>query len=89
MAASNIGFRMEEIAHQWLVLTERRLAYYQELYRSGRWTRYYPSREHFAARMLDVMRVVKTFRALSETTGMRTQAPAIHFRARNGRRTPA
>lgn len=54
--------RFERVTRQWLDLAERRLAYYDELYRSGRWTLYYPTEEQFAVRMLDVIKVVKTLR---------------------------
>ncbi len=55
---------LEVIARQWHDLAERRLAYFNELYRSGRWKRYY-SKEHFALRMLDVIRAAKTWRELA------------------------
>lgn len=68
LAAGNTKFRLEEIAHQWLGLAERRLAYYQELYRSGRWTLYYPTQERYASRMLDAIRAATTFRDISAKT---------------------
>jgi hypothetical protein len=52
------------MTRQWLELAERRLAYYDELYRSGRWARYFATEEHFARRMIDVITVCKTFRRL-------------------------
>ena len=58
------GPRFDEISRKWHDLAERRLAYFTELYRSGRWTRYY-SREHFALRMRDVIRAVKVWRELA------------------------
>jgi hypothetical protein len=59
------GFRVDEIAHQWHDLAERRLAYYRELYRSGRWKHYYRTRELFAERMFDVIKSAKAFRKLT------------------------
>ena len=44
-------------------LAERRLAYFSELYRSGRWQRYYTT-ESFADQVVDVMRAVTVWRGL-------------------------
>ena len=49
--------RSEPIARKWLNLALRRLDYYNELYRSGRWKHYY-SEETMALRMRDVMKAV-------------------------------
>ena len=57
--------RLDEISVRWRDLAERRLAYYTELYRSGRWQHYY-TRERFAMRMLDVIKAAKTWRELAE-----------------------
>ena len=65
MPTAQYGLRIEAIARQWHDLAERQLAYYDELYRSGRWKHYFQSREEFAARMLDVIAVAKTFRSLA------------------------
>lgn len=54
--------RFERVTRRWLDLAERRLAYYEDLYRSGRWTHYFPTQEHFAVRMLDVIKATKAFR---------------------------
>jgi hypothetical protein len=53
-----------EIARKWHDLAERRLAYFIELYRSGRWQHYY-TQERFAVRMLDVIRSAKVWRELA------------------------
>jgi uncharacterized repeat protein (TIGR03809 family) len=58
MPAVQGGSRRDDIARKWLDLAERRLAYFSELYRSGRWKRYY-NEERFALRMLDVIRAAK------------------------------
>jgi hypothetical protein len=63
--AAHGRFSIEVTARQWHALAERRLAAYNDLYRSGRWQRYYKSREEFAARMLDVIKVAKSFRKLA------------------------
>ena len=51
--------RFDLIARKWHALAKRRLLYYSELYRSGRWTHYYATREEFAAHMLDVIRAAQ------------------------------
>ena len=56
--------RFDEISSRWLVFAEHRLAYYTELYRSGRWQRYY-TRERFTLLMHDVIGAVKTWRKLA------------------------
>ncbi len=57
--------RLNEISRQWHALAERRLAYFTELYRSGRWQRYY-AQEHFALRMLDVIKAAKAWGELAD-----------------------
>jgi hypothetical protein len=52
---------LKTIAHKWHDLAERRLAYYNELYRTGRWRHYFETQEQFAMRMLDVIKAAKTF----------------------------
>jgi hypothetical protein len=53
--------RLERVTRRWLDLAERRLAYYEELYHSGRWQHYFPTEAHFARRMLDVIKAAKAF----------------------------
>jgi uncharacterized repeat protein (TIGR03809 family) len=53
--------RFDQLAQRWLELAERRLAFFSELYRSGRWRRYYTP-EQFAERVTDAMKVVTTWR---------------------------
>lgn len=55
---------LEKIAQRWHDLAEQRLAYYTELYRSGRWKHYY-TQEGFAVRMLDVIEDAKKWRRLA------------------------
>ena len=59
------GPRFDIMARKWHALAQRRLLYYSELYRSGRWTHYFASREAFAARMLDVIRATKAWAKLA------------------------
>jgi len=54
----------DELSRRWLDLAERRLAYFSELYRSGRWRRYYTP-ERFAERVVDVMKAVAVWRELA------------------------
>ena len=56
--------RLDEIALKWHDLAQRRLDYYTELYRSGRWQHYY-TQERFAVRMLDVINAAKKWRELA------------------------
>lgn len=66
MPAGTNVLRLERVTRRWLDLAERRLAYYDELYRSGRWTLYYPTQDLFAVRMLDAIKVVKVLRRVSQ-----------------------
>jgi uncharacterized repeat protein (TIGR03809 family) len=58
------GSNLQEIARKWHDLAERRLDYFTELYRSGRWKHYY-TQERFAMRMLDVIRAAKVWSELA------------------------
>ncbi len=60
--------RFDLIARKWHALAERRLAFYEELYRSGRWTLYYDSRPQFARHMLDVIKATKIWAKLAGET---------------------
>jgi len=64
MPAMQGGSRLKVTARHWHDLAERRLVYYIDLYRSGRWVHYY-SQEQFALRMLDVIKAAKIFRDLA------------------------
>lgn len=64
MQALPSGPRFNEIAQKWHDLAQRRLDYYTELYRSGRWKHYY-TQERFAVRMLDVIGAAKKWRDLA------------------------
>ena len=59
--------RLEKVTRKWLDLAERRLASYEDLYRTGRWRLYYPTEALFAVRMLDVIKVVKTLRRSADS----------------------
>ena len=62
----------DAIARKWCDLAQRRLDYYVELYRSGRWRHYY-TEETLALRMLDV---IKAARAWAELAPARENANA-------------
>ncbi len=54
----------DRIARKWRDLAERRRAYFMELYRSGRWQRYY-SEDQFRSRIRDVMYAAKKWDELA------------------------
>ena len=56
--------RLDRITLQWCDLAERRLQHYTELYRSGRWRRYY-TEERFVVVMNEVAKTVANWRALA------------------------
>jgi uncharacterized repeat protein (TIGR03809 family) len=68
MPATQGGPCLDEISRKWLRLAERRVAHMVELYRSGRWQRYY-TKERFAALMLDAVRAMTTWRKLAAQAG--------------------
>ena len=68
MPANFNQHRFERVTRRWLELAERRLAYYEDLYRSGRWRHYLPTQEHFAIRMLDVIKAAKAFRQAADAS---------------------
>ena len=65
MPALQGGIRLEEISQKWRDLAERRLAYFTELYRSGRWKHYYTP-ETFSARMRDVVKAAEVWGNLAD-----------------------
>ncbi|MFN3656640.1 MAG: hypothetical protein ACK4UO_05215 [Pseudolabrys sp.] len=69
MPANDSATSPNAIARKWLDLAERRIAYYDELYRSGRWQRYFASEQDFAARMLEVIKAAKTFAGIAGIAG--------------------
>jgi hypothetical protein len=79
--------RLDEIADKWRDLADRRLAYFTELYRSGRWKHYY-TRESFALRMLDVIKAAKVWGELADRT-LAAQVLAEQQTARDDRMRPA
>jgi uncharacterized repeat protein (TIGR03809 family) len=65
MPAVQGGIRLDEISQKWRDLADRRLAYFTELYRSGRWKHYYTP-ESFSARMRDVVKAAKVWSNLAD-----------------------
>lgn len=67
MPATQGGPRLDETARKWRDLAERRLAYFTELYSSGRWKHYY-TQESFALRMHDAIKAAKIWGDLADST---------------------
>jgi uncharacterized repeat protein (TIGR03809 family) len=67
MPAVQGGYRLDEISRKWRDLAERRLAYFTELYRSGRWKHYY-TEDDFVVRMRDVVKAAKVWSNLADRT---------------------
>jgi hypothetical protein len=76
MPAVQGGPDFDEIARKWSDLAERRLVYFAELYRSGRWKHYYPTQERFALRVLDVIKAAEVWGNLAGRP--RTELPIRH-----------
>lgn len=64
MPAKPSGPHLQDVTRRWQDLAERRLDYFLELYRSGRWQHYY-TRESFAMRMLDVIKAARVWDELA------------------------
>ncbi len=60
MPAVHLDQRFDKIALKWHDLADRRLSYFIELYRSGRWKHYYTP-EAFTERMRDVIKAKKAW----------------------------
>ena len=58
------GPPFDSIARKWCDLAQRRLDYYVELYRSGRWRHYY-TEQALALRMLDVIKAARLWAELA------------------------
>ncbi|HEX5509281.1 MAG TPA: TIGR03809 family protein [Pseudolabrys sp.] len=54
----------DQIAQKWRDLAERRRAYFMELYRTGRWQRYY-TEDQFRSRVRDVLHAAKRWDELA------------------------
>jgi uncharacterized repeat protein (TIGR03809 family) len=67
MPKSPGALHLDEISNKWRNLADRRLAYFTELYRSGRWKHYY-TEENFASRMRDVIKAAKDWAELADKT---------------------
>lgn len=80
MPVTRGGRPFDELSRRWHELAERRLVYFIELYRSGRWKRYYASEEQFAVRMLDVIRAAKTWASLAGRTSTHALASLASMR---------
>lgn len=65
MPAVQGGYRLDQISQKWRDLANRRLAYFTELYRSGRWQHYYTPDE-FTSRMRDVVKAAELWNNLAD-----------------------
>lgn len=65
MAAGQGGHPFDDLSRRWHDLADRRLAYFAELHRSGRWRLYYRTEQQFAVRMLEVIRAAKIWAELA------------------------
>jgi uncharacterized repeat protein (TIGR03809 family) len=75
---------LHEAAQKWRALAERRRAHFVELYRSGRWKRYY-SEENFLERMREVIRASERWSEIAPSparTGLRPRSRAEVTRER-------
>jgi hypothetical protein len=73
--------RLDEITLRWRDLADRRVAYFTELYHSGRYKHYY-TRESFAVRMLDVIKAAKLWGELADRILAGQGAASDHQRRR-------
>ena len=67
MPTAPSAFCLDEISRKWCDLADRRLVYFTELYRSGRWKHYY-TEESFTVRMRDVIKAAKLWSELTDRT---------------------
>jgi uncharacterized repeat protein (TIGR03809 family) len=79
--------RLDAIALKWHDLAQRRLDHYTELYRSGRWQRYY-TQERFAIRMLDVISAARQWRALAGIPPTESQSAQLEAQATPAAQSP-
>ena len=75
MSSNGQPFRSEEMARRWQSLAERRRQHLLELYRSGRWRRYY-SEDQLMAQMRDAVRGVEQWGHLTGAAGSGDQPRA-------------
>ncbi len=87
MPAVQGGFRLDQISQKWRDLADRRLAYFTELYRSGRWKHYYTP-EDFAERMRDVVKAAKVWANLADRA-LSDQILTEQMKSRDDRMRPA
>jgi uncharacterized repeat protein (TIGR03809 family) len=56
---------LDQLAQKWRDLADRRREHFVELYRSGRWRRYY-TEEQFLAQMREVVRAAEAWALLAD-----------------------
>jgi uncharacterized repeat protein (TIGR03809 family) len=70
---AGIPAHFDAVTQRWRELALRRHAYYLELFKSGRWTRYFTEQE-FLARMRDVVTTTAFWNGLAEKTDFEARA---------------
>ena len=85
MSARLPAHALDEVAHKWRALAERRKAHFLELYHSGRWKHYY-GEEQFLNCMRDAIKLSERW---AEIAPPPEEAPAEQPVAAPPRRTAA
>jgi uncharacterized repeat protein (TIGR03809 family) len=88
MSARLPGHALDEVAHKWRALAERRRAHFLELYHSGRWRRYY-SEAQFLQRMRETIRLSERWAAIAPSAADDVAAEQARPAAGVPRRTAA
>jgi uncharacterized repeat protein (TIGR03809 family) len=71
---------LQEVSHKWRALAERRRAYLVDLYRSGRWTRYY-SEEQFLHCLQSAIRASERWTEIAPAAPQAEANPEIGFQS--------
>lgn len=77
MPAAQGAGPFDDLSRRWHDLAERRLAYFAEFHRSGRWRLYYRTEQQFAARMLEVINAARIWARLAGRTPPTVTLPAL------------
>ena len=69
MPAMSGTSRLDGVSRRWHDLAGRKLAFYAELHRSGRWQLYFKSRDEFVAHLNAAMKLESIWAGLAGRTG--------------------
>jgi uncharacterized repeat protein (TIGR03809 family) len=72
MSGRRPGHALDAVAQKWRSLAERRRAHFVELFRSGRWRRYY-SEEQFLHRLREAIRVSDRWAEIAQSAAADVQ----------------